>query len=209
MASDYKIDIDPDTGNFSEAFKDFFYHHFIDMRALSRREVDTAFYVTMTAEEKEIARRLIRQNLSLKYIHLIEAAGQFKDNLALPILYEQLETTADLSRQLTIGQAIWRINNDMVYQGLLRKLLVHPGHTTKEAHFEQVTDLKDAESIEMLFQYLNDTGSFVQHLALSKLIFLLTGQDSFETKFDKSYFQSRQNDRAFKQTLLDNLQKRC
>jgi len=207
MATSYKLDIDPEKENFSESFKDFFHNHFIDMKGLSRREIDTSFYSQMTIDEKEIAKRLIRQNLDLRYVHLIEATGKLKDELALPILYEQLKNTSDLSRQLIIGQAIWRINNDIVYRDLLRMLQESPNHITKEAHFEQVTDFKNMESIEMLFRYLRDEGDFVRYLALSELNHLISGQQSFESKFDTDYFLSRQEDEAFKKMLLQNLQR--
>jgi len=204
--ADYQIDIDPNSGSFSTAFKEFYSSHFKDTWGLTRGDIDTYFYTAMTIEEKEIAKKLVRQNLNLGYTHLFKASGDLHDDKALPILYEHLQNYKDLSRKLTIGQAIWKINNDDLYQELLRELLNHSSHFTKEAHFQQVTDLKNQESIEMLLAYLNDNADFVRDLALSKLNYLLIGQHSFENRFDRKYFITRQKDEPFKNKLLLSLQ---
>ena len=160
----------------------------------------------MTDEEKTLAKRLVRNNLKLRQVHLFQAAGELKDEQALPVLYEQLKSNSDLSWLLIIGQAIWKINGDKIYIELLRKLQNHPSGTMKAAHFEQVTDLKNEESIEMLMNYLDDSDSFVRHLALSELNYLLTGQHSLEHKFDSKYFIALQKDDPFKNKLLLSLQ---
>ena len=184
METPYQIDIDPNSERFSQPFKDFYYNHFVNSYGLARREVDTSFFQTMTDEEKEVAKRLIRDNLKLRQAHLFRAAGEFKDEQALPILYEQLNSNTDLSWLLSIGQAIWKINGDKIYLELLKKLLHHQSGTMKAAHFEQVTDFKDEESIEMLLDYLEDHDDFVRQLALSKLNYLATGKYAFENRFD-------------------------
>lgn len=144
MNTEYFIDIDPKSNSFSSAFKDFYNNHFVDAFGLSRDEVDTYFFDAMTTDEKEIAKRLIRQNLKLRQVHLFKATGLLKDTEALPSLYEQFDNNSDLSWQLTIGQAIWRINRDeILYTDLLRQLKSHPSDTMREAHFEQITDLKN------------------------------------------------------------------
>jgi len=155
---------------------------------------------------KDIAKRLIRHNLKLRQAHLFRAAGELKDEQALPILYEQLNKNTDLSWLLSIGQAIWKINGDKIYLELLRKLQQHPNGTMKAAHFEQVTDFKDEESIEMLLDYLEDPDDFVRHLALSKLNFLATGKHAFENRFDREHFLKRRKNETFKRELLHDLQ---
>lgn len=205
METSYHLDIDPNSGKYSQAFKDFFHNHFVTSWGLARREVDTSFFTQMTSGEKEVAKRLVRNNLRLRHAHLFRAAGELKDEQALLILYEQLNGNTDLSWLLTIGQAIWKINGDKVYIELLRKMQNHPGGTLKAAHFEQVTDLKDEESIEMLLGYLNDADDFVQQLALSELNHLVAGQNSFEQKFTKKYFLKKRTDEEFKDNLLRNL----
>lgn len=206
MTTEYFIDIDPNTDNFSTAFKDFYACHFIDAFGLSRGDVDTYFFNAMTADEKEIAKRLIRQNLKLRQAHLFRASGLLQDKEALPILYEQFQNNTDLSWLLTIGQAIWMLNGDELYPTLLRQLKNHSSDTMREAHFDQVTDLKNEESIEMLFDYLNDKSRLVKSMALSKLNFLVTGNYTFYPPYDRDYFITKRNDKTFKHGLLQNLQ---
>ncbi len=58
MATDYYIDIDPNSADYSKAFKDFYSNYFEDTWGLTRGEVDTYFYSAMTKNENEIAKRL-------------------------------------------------------------------------------------------------------------------------------------------------------
>jgi HEAT repeat protein len=206
METSYQIDIDPTSEQFSQAFKEFYHNHFINSYGLARREVDTSFFKTMADEEKQLAKRLIRENLKLRQAHLFRAAGELKDEQALPILYEQFNSNTDLSWLLSIGQAIWRINGDKIYLELLRKLQHHPSGIMKAAHFEQVTDFKDEESIEMLLAYLEDPDDLVRHFALSKLNYLASGKSALENRFDRKHFLKRRKDETFKRTLLHNLQ---
>ena len=193
-ASEYLIDIDPNSDSLSKAFKDFYQNHFINAYGLSRNEVDTYFFDSMSENDKEIAKRLIRQNLRLRQSHLFKAAGILKDKEALPILYDQLNTNTDLSWLLVIGQAIWRINGDDIYSKLLRQLKEHSSDTMREAHFDQIVDLKNKESIEMLFSYLSDKSRLVQSMAISKLNFLSAGKHEQKQRYDKEYFMSKKTD---------------
>ena len=205
VSTEYFIDIDPKSNSFSTAFNDFYKNHFVDAFGLSRGDVDTYFYNAMSTDEKEIAKRLIRQNLKLRQAHLFKAAGLLKDVEALPILYEQLNGNSDLSWRLTIGQAIWRLNCDEIYADLLRQLKKHPSDTMREAHFDQVTDLKNEESIEMLLDYLNDKSGLVRTMTVSKLNYILAGQYEQKPKFDRDYFLDKINDSELKRELLDKL----
>ena len=204
-STEYFIDIDPNSNSLSTAFKDFYQNHFVNAFGLSRGDVDTYFYNAMTTEEKEIAKRLIRQNLKLRQAHLFKAAGILNDVEALPILYEQLNSNSDLSWRLTIGQAIWRLNRDEIYGDLLRQLKEHPSDNMREAHFDQVTDLKNDESIEMLFDYLNDESGLVKSMTVRKLNFISAGQHQQKQEFDRAYFLSKQTDKKFKNELVENL----
>ena len=77
-STEYFIDIDPNSNSFSTAFKDFYKNHFIDAYGLARREVDTYFFDSMTTEEKEIAKRLIRQNQNYDKLICLELPGYYK-----------------------------------------------------------------------------------------------------------------------------------
>ncbi len=203
--AEYFIDIDPNSNSFSPAFKDFYKNHFIDSYGLSRGDVDTYFFSSMTTEEKEIAKRLIRQNLKLRQAHLFRASGLLQDKEALPILYEQLQNNSDFSWLMTIGQAIWNLNGDDLYPELLRQLKSHSSDTMREAHFKQVTDLKNEESIEMLFGYLEDKSGLVKSMALSKLNYLTAGKYEINPKHGRQYFITKRDDLKFKSDLLHNL----
>ncbi|UAB75637.1 HEAT repeat domain-containing protein [Mesoflavibacter sp. SCSIO 43206] len=205
--SEYFIDIDPNSDSLSKAFKDFYKNHFINAYGLSRNEVDTYFFNSMSENEKEIAKRLIRQNLKLRQSHLFKAAGILKDKQALPILYDQLNTNTNLSWLLVIGQAIWRINGDDIYPKLLSQLKEHSSDTMREAHFDQIVDLKNKESIEMLFSYLSDKSRLVQYMAISKLNFLSAGKHEQKQRYDKKYFMEKKTDEKFKNDLLEKLKK--
>ena len=200
--TDYKIDIDINDESFTPAFKEFYHTHFVNSWGLRRREVDTSFFTSMTEEEKNIAKRLVRQNLPLIQNHLIEAAGELQDEEVLPILYQLFESCQDFSRQLTIGRAIWKINGDVLYPELLKKLKNHPSDSLREAHFEQVTDIKDTGSLEMLFDYLDDNSKMVQRMALTELNALMGWRNPFEPKYDKKFFLKKRKDAAFKNELL-------
>lgn len=204
--SPYQIDIDPNFEGFSPAFKSFYHNHFENSIGLFRDDVDTSFFKTMSEEEKEIAKRLIRNNLNLRQAHLFRAAGELKDEDALPVLYEQLNNNSDLSWLLSIGQAIWMINGDKVYLEHLRKLQIHPSKIMKTAHMKQVADFKDEESIEMLLAYLEDPESLVRSLALEKLNHLNRAQLASGKPFDSEYYLKGRKDEAFKKELLLNLQ---
>jgi len=206
-STEYFIDIDPNSNSFSTAFKDFYKNHFVDAYGMTRGDVDTYFFNAMTTDEKEIAKRLIRQNLNLRQAHLFRASGLLQDIEALPILYEQFQNNTDFSWLMTIGQAIWKLNGDDLYPNLLRQLKTQTSDTMREAHFEQVTDLKNEESIEMLFDYLKDKSGLVKSMALSKLNYLTTGKYEFNPKHDKQYFISKRDDINFKNELLLNLKK--
>ncbi len=205
IPTQYFIDIDPDSNAFSTAFKDFYKNHFVNAYGLARGEVDTYFFKAMTTEEIDIARRLVRQNLKLRESHLFRASGLLQDKEALPILYEQFRNNTDFSWLLTIGQAIWKLNGDELYPKLLRQLKTNPSDTLREAHFEQVTDMKNEESIEMLLEYLDDHSGLVKSMALEKLNYILSGHYEETPGFDRDYFLNKRYDSEFKVKLLENL----
>ena len=165
----YYIDIDSNSENFSKDFKEFYANHFIDSYGLTRREVDTSFFKTMTDEEKEVAKRLIRNNLELRQTHLFEAAGELNDKIALPVLYEQFDKDENLSWKLTIGRAIWRINGDKNYEKILRELATSKDENLKYAHFEQIFDLTRDKKIQFLKLMIGNDKTMSEKRALETL----------------------------------------
>ena len=203
MESEYKIDIDPNSPEFSTAFREFYKNHFEDAYGLSRGEVDESFFTRMTQTEKETAKRLIRQNLELRQPHLFRAAGILKDEDAISILYKHFHRDTNLSWRLTIGQAIWRINGDEMYENLLNELSDHPDETMKVAHLDQITDLRNEVSIDLLFKLLNDDSGFIQRLAHTKLDFIMTGQHKPQPEYEIQFYKTADSD--LRAELLENL----
>ena len=136
---------------------------------------------------------------------MFRASGLLQDKEALPLLYDQFQNNTDLSWLFTIGQAIWKLNGDELYPKLLRQLKDHTSDTMREAHFDQVTDLKNEESIKMLFDYLTDKSELVKSMTVSKLNYILAGQYEQNQKFDRDYFLSKRNDKEFKSELVEKL----
>ncbi|MFN9367714.1 MAG: hypothetical protein ACK6CT_02955 [Planctomycetia bacterium] len=75
----------------------------------------------------------------------------------------------DLSRRLTIAGALWKINRDPCFPGLLAKMIAADDEALKVAHMDQVLWLGDVRSIRMLIDLLSDPHRFVRSLALSRL----------------------------------------
>jgi len=203
--TEYFIDIDPNSSSLSTAFKDFYSNHFIDSYGLAREEVDLGFFITMTFEEKEIAKRLIRQNLKLRQVHLFKAAAYLDDKEALPILYEQFNNNTDFSWLMTIGQSIWKLNKDKLYPELLWQIKKQPNETMRFVHFRQVTDLANEESIELLYNFLYDESNLIKSTALTEMNFLAVGKYEKENRYGFSYFDTNINNTIFKNELAEKL----
>ncbi|MEZ5046342.1 MAG: hypothetical protein R2831_05060 [Chitinophagaceae bacterium] len=205
--TEYFIDIDPNSSSLSTAFKDFYTNHFIDSYGLAREEVDLDFFTTMTTEEKEIAKRLIRQNLKLRQVHLFKASAYLNDKEALPILYEQFNSNTDFSWLMTIGQSIWKLNKDELYPKLLRQLKKQPNEMMRYAHFRQVTDLANEESIELLYDFLYDESNLIKSSALTEMNYITVSKYERENKYNLHFFDAKRNDTLFKKELAVNLKK--
>jgi hypothetical protein len=202
----YNVDIVPDERLYSQAFKDFVHYHFLTTHFREQDELDTYFYEVLVGTELETARRLIRQNLHLRETGLFKGAGLLADVEALPVLYKMLnENRTNLSRALTIGQAIWRINGDQVYETLLLELQYYPSDTMKQAHVKQVKDLRSLTSINILFSWL-EGGDFTSSLACDELWHILHGRPKKINEYgDIMQFIRRKDDMDFKVELVERL----
>src|SRR5580692_449947 len=99
----------------SPAFTCFLQHWFVDSRPLSRGEVNLDFLRDLTPDELDLARSLLRQNLGLKYVHVIEGVAALNDADSIPILREMMKSEVDLSRQITIAGALWKLAKDPIF----------------------------------------------------------------------------------------------
>lgn len=70
----------------SNAFAQFLQNWFGNSWALTRGEVDLTFLNDLTLDERQMAKDLLRRNLTLRYAHLIEGAAALDDVASIPIL---------------------------------------------------------------------------------------------------------------------------
>ena len=153
----------------SPAFREFFYHWFIDSWGLSRREVDLSFLGALTPEELEVAKDLLRRNLRLKQTHIIEGVAALNDTSAAPILRLMFDEEISLSWRLTIAGALWKLTSDARFIECLNRMKTSDDATLKQAHFHQILWIGDERALDILLDLLDDTDRFVRYLALSSL----------------------------------------
>ena len=191
----------------STAFRDFYTNFFVSEYGLTRREVDLAFLKNLTAHEVSLAKDLIRRNLKYGYSHIIEGAAALDDREAVPILREMLSRESNLSRRLTIAGSLWKIEKDPSFSACLREMADSDSQTLKEAHFYQIAWLGDERAISLLIELLEDEGSFVRYLALSRL-------NEIENKkrfigdplpHTADHYLSLRDNVGFMRTMVDNL----
>ena len=153
----------------SKAFKLFYHHYFVDSSQLRRREADLVFLDEFTAEELVLARQLIRRNLRLRYVHLIEAVATLNDHDGIPQLRDMLKDEPNLSLRLTITGTLWKLIKDDSFIDCVNEMVVSGSETLKEAHINDVLLIGDVRAINTLMDLLSDSGRFVQFLALKHL----------------------------------------
>lgn len=190
----------------SEAFASFFNHWFVDTRAVSRRELDLRFLDDMSPEERELAKDLLRRNLGLKYVHIIEGVAALHDLEAVPILREMAAKETDPSRQLAMAGSLWKLVQDPLFFDCLQRMKASGCTALKRAHLWQVLWLRDERAIDLLISFLDDPDKFVRGVALLALNevecerrFLLPTHLLPHQPVD---YRSRKNDAAFR-TLME------
>jgi hypothetical protein len=194
----------------SPAFEAFLYHFFVNSIALSRREVDLGFVDDLTEQELVIAKQLLRRNLKLNYTHLIAGCATLDDRDSIRPLKFMYASERDLSRRLTIAEALWRIDRDPVFVECVYQMVQSESEILKEAHIQQVLCLGDERSIDLLIALLGDAGGFVRHLALSKLNSIECRNLCFFCPLDElphsaSDYTARRNNVDFKAMMVRNL----
>src|SRR5271170_4078555 len=158
----YDIPKEVRRGTHSAAFEQFLHHWFVDSLGLSRREVDLTFIKDLTPHESEIAKDLLRRNLALRYTHIIEGLAVMGDVSAVPALRTMLAEETNLSRQLTIAGALWRLVRDSSFVDCLSRMRSSNIPALKAAHFHQILWLEDERAIDLVIDLLEDEDSFVR-----------------------------------------------
>lgn len=115
LSDTYDVPEEVARGPHSPAFAKFLSNWFGDTTELTHGELDLTFLEDLTAEERELAREMVRRNLKLKYTHIIEGVSALHDVSAVPILQAMFNEESDRSRQLTIAGALWKLVKDSVF----------------------------------------------------------------------------------------------
>lgn len=153
----------------SPAFTCFLQHWFVDSRPLSRGEVSLDFLRDLKPDELDLARSLLRQNLGLKYVHVIEGVATLNDVDSIPILREMMKSETDLSRQLTIAGALWKLAKDPIFVECLHRMKAARNARIKTVHIRQILWLNDERALDLLIDLLDDGDKFVGVFALQIL----------------------------------------
>ena len=153
----------------SAAFQTFYRHFFVNECGLIRGEVDLSFLKDLTPQETTLAKDLIRRNLNRGYTHILQGAAALHDHEVVPQVKEMLACESNLSRRLTIAGTLWKLDKDPSFVECLYDMVQSDSNSLKEAHIDQIAWLGDERAINLLIDLLEDDGSFVRYLALSRL----------------------------------------
>jgi len=115
LSNGYDIPEEVTRGPHSPAFRKFLSKWFYDTYAVTHGELDLTFLEDLTAEERQVARELIRRNLKTRHNHIIEGASALRDIEAVPTLKAMYDQEPDESRRLTIAGALWKLSKDPVF----------------------------------------------------------------------------------------------
>jgi hypothetical protein len=195
----------------SAAFRDFLWNWFGDTRAVVNGELDLTFLKELSAEELGIARDLIRRNLKLRYVHIIEGASALDDIEAAPILRRMITDEPEESRRLTIAGALWKLVKDPVFLTCLECAKANKGPLLVGRHLLQVLWLDDERAVDFLIDLLDHKDSFVRSSALGKLNQLEFGRrmgiPAREMPSQPGDYRKRRNDSAFRENMVAAVRK--
>jgi len=130
------------------------FNWFGDTGPLTHGELDLTFLKDLTDEELTLAREMIRRNLKLRYVHIIQGVSALNDVEAAPLLRAMLDAEPSDSRRLTIAGALWKLTRDPVFPELLERAKASGNPGLMSAHLLQVLWLDDARSIDFLMDLL-------------------------------------------------------
>jgi hypothetical protein len=139
----------------SPAFKKFLWNWFGDESSLRRGDLDLDFLRQMPAGEINLARELVRRNLGLKFVHIIEGSAVLADTSAVPRLRALLEAELNLDLQLTLAGVLWKLAKDGSLFRYLELAVEERQWLLVRAHISKALWLDDGRSIDFLFGLLN------------------------------------------------------
>ncbi len=207
MTYDIPYEAQPKNGLHSNAYHKFYENFFIDATGLIRREVDLGFIGELSSHETELAKDLIRRNLKLRYVHIIEGVTVLQDHELVAQLSDMFSHESNFSRKLTIAGTLWKLEKDPVFPECLQKMAKSDDDTLKAAHIHQITWLGDERSVNLLIDILESGIGFAQHLSLSILNAIENKKFYLGLDFphSKKYYISHKRDAAFMDKMVKNL----
>ena len=207
MSYDIPYDAQPKDGLHSPAYRKFYENFFVDATGILRHEVDLDFINALTPQETELAKDLIRRNLQLKYVHIIEGVAILQDHDLVPQLKNMFVHENDLSRKLTIAGTLWKLENDPVFPECLREMVKSKNDSLKVAHMHQIAWLGDERTIHLLIDIFQGGYGFARHRALSMLN-AIENRKSYlgsDLPHSEKYYISHKDDEAFMEKMVKNL----
>lgn len=192
----------------SPAFRDFLWNWFGDTRAISRGDLDVSFLQELSGEELAIAKELIRRNLKVRHMHIIQAAAELRDIDAVPELQRLLAAESDVSWRLVISGALWNLVRDPVFVTCLERAKAAGGDMFAWAHLYQVLWLDDERAVDFLIDLLDQKDSFVRFQVLGLLNTLELGR-RIDRREDMVYgaedYRKRRTEQAFRRRITDSI----
>jgi hypothetical protein len=196
----------------SPAFSRFLWTWFGDPMELSRGELDLTFLTDLTQEELSLARELIRRNLQVKHTQLFQGVTVLHDVEAAPILRKMLDDERDLSWQLTIASALWKLTRDPIFVECLERAKSVKPSIFQYVHLLQVLWLGDARAVDFLIDLLDQK----DRMARSGVLRLLNELESGKPMWISADKMPRQpadycrmrGDPAFRAHMVAAIQKR-
>jgi hypothetical protein len=207
MSYDIPYEAQPKDGLHSPAYHRFFENFFVNATGLIRHEVDLDFISALTPQETDLAKDLIRRNLKLRHVHIIEGVAALQDHELVPQLRDMFAHESDLSRRLTIAGTLWKLENDSVFPECLREMVKSENDSLKVAHIHQIAWLGDERTINLLIDILEGGFGFARHLSLSMLN-TIEHERSYigsDLPHQEKYYISRKSDEVFMEKMVKNL----
>ena len=205
----YDIPEEVREGPHSPAFTRFLRLFFVNSRLVSNGKADLSFIGDLTPHEAEVAKKLLRWNLKLRYTHILKGVAAMGDLTAVPALRAMLADQPDLTWQLSIAGTLWKLVRDPAFVDCLNRMKSSQSALLKQAHFYQVLWLGDERAIDLLLDFLEDSDSLVRSLALGSLNSLELGRrlmvPSKQLPNAAAYYLERRHDRELRQLMVRNI----
>lgn len=202
----YDVPLEVISSAHSQAFNDFLWNWFGDVRAITHGELDLTFLKGLSPGELALARELLRRNLKLRQNHIVEGVAALNDVDAVPVLRRMLDHEPDESRRLLLAGALWRLVKDPVFLSCLEHAKA-TGGILMSAHLKQVLWIDDERSVDLLIDLLDQRDRRVWTQALGLLNKLEMGYrcgiPARDMQHQPEYYRKHRRDRVVRDKLTE------